>query len=108
MDIGTAIGALRDRIKDLASKQRPLKRARKTTLPLQERRAALEKAGMSPASEFWQTSWEVVERRAHITACLNLMHELKGSEFRHGPGEKWVYQRWDSRLRKEFLSDVKA
>lgn len=108
MDIGTTIRTLRDRVKDLASKQRPLKLARKTKLPVLEREFALKQAGMDPTAEFWKVSWEVIERRAHITACLNLMHELKGEEHRHGHGEKWVYDRWDKKLRQEFLSDVKA
>jgi hypothetical protein len=108
VDIKTAIRALRDRVKNLASRQRPLKLARKTTLPVLDRALALKRAGMDPAAEFWKVAWEVIERRAQITACLNLMHELKGSEHRHNPGEKWVYDKYDKKLRAEFLAEVKA
>jgi len=103
MDTKTAFKALKDRIKDLSGRQRPLKRARKTTLPADERRIALEKAGMSPSTVPTEAAWEVSRRRAKITACLNLCHELRGSEHRHGPGDKWLYGKYDKELREEFL-----
>lgn len=109
MDITMVIRTLRERIKDLASKQRPLKRARKTKILSAERDALLKLCGMAPDTSLGHAAWEVQRRKAVITACINLYHELRGSEYRHNPGcPKWLWDKCDKELRAEFLTDVKA
>jgi len=103
MALRLVVSDLKKRIKDLSVKQRPLKQARKTLLELGQRRALLERSGMGPETTPGDAAWEVLKRRAMITACLNLVHEVCGSEYRHGPGEKWLYEKYDRELRKEFL-----
>jgi len=98
MDTRTTILELRKLIRDLSSKQRPLKRARKTSLPAAERDGLLIQASFSG-----DPSFEVLRRKARITASLNLFHELHGSEHRHGHGDEYLYQRADKELRSELL-----
>lgn len=103
MDTKMVVKALKDRIRYYSERQRPLKRARKTTLPDAERIAALEQAGESKETTPAGAAWEVKDRRAIITACLNFVHEICGSEYQHGPGDVWLYDKHAQRLRKEFL-----
>jgi len=99
MDTKIMIRKLRVLIQDLSSKQRPLKRARKTSLPAAERDALLIQASFSG-----NPSFEVFRRKARITASINLLHELKGSEYRHGHGDEYLYKRADEELRSELLA----
>lgn len=110
MDTRTAIKELKKRIKDLSSKQRPLKRARKTSVLPHERLSLLKQAAI-------QDNWLEVEkeqtqiasgwvrtRQAMITASLNLYHELRGLQHRHGHGDEYLYRRADEELRSELLA----
>ncbi len=104
-----AIKNLKERIKNLSSKQRPLKLLRKTLLPEDRRTALLAETGMA---ETWKDkgaipyrAWVLVEdRRVEITACLNLYHELRGSEHRHGIDEqsRYYYEKMLAGVRKEL------
>lgn len=108
-----AIKILKERIKGLASKQRSLKLLRKTSLPQERRLALLVEAGMAEA---WKTedvptiscrAWSTVEsRRTEITACINLHHELRGSDYRHGVDEtsRYYYEKTLASLRKEIAT----
>jgi hypothetical protein len=106
-----AIKALKTKIKDLASKQRSLKLLRKTTLPPERRTALLAETGMVKAWEgrdvegISYSAWSLVEtRRTEITAAINLYHELRGSEHRHGVDEQsgYYYEKTLATLRKEL------
>lgn len=99
MDTKTTIRELKTVIRDLSGKQRSLKRARKTSLPAAERSSLLVLAGCDGDPVF-----EVFRRTARITAALNLYHELKGSEHRHGHGDEYLYKRADEELRSELLA----
>lgn len=93
-----AIRTLREKIKALASGQRPIKRARKTLISNEERKDLLTRANVDAG---WikdggkeaaaHACWIVYRRRAEITACLNLSHELRGSKHRHGVREIVAY-----------------
>lgn len=106
----TAIKALKEKLKALAAKQRPLKLLRKTTLPAERRAALLTETGM----ETWKglapedlsyKAWSLVGgRRVEITAALNLYHELRGSAHRHGVDDQdsYYYEKKLAELRKEL------
>lgn len=104
-----AIKNLKEKIKSLSSKQRPLKLLRKTLLPEDRRTALLAETGMT---ETWKDrdaipyqAWSLVGcRRIEITACLNLYHELRGSEHRHGIDEQsqYYYEKTLAGIRKEL------
>jgi hypothetical protein len=99
MDTKTTIHKLKTLIRDLSGKQRPLKRARKTSLSAAERSSLLVLACFEGDPVF-----EVFRRTARITAALNLYHELRGSEHRHGHGDEYLYKRADEELRSELLA----
>jgi hypothetical protein len=105
----SAIKSLKEKIKGLASGQRTLKTLRKTTISEELRKELLSKAGMT---ETWKVmdevpykAWSTVEtRRTEITACLNLYHELRGSEYRHGieKGSEYFYEKTIANIRKDL------
>ena len=105
-----AIKILKEKIKTLSSKQRSLKLLRKTSLPQERRAALIAETGMTEwAKETLETisyrAWSTVEsRRTEITACLNLYHELRGSEHRHGidKASEYYYEKTLASLRKEL------
>lgn len=79
---------LKDRLIALSAAQVHAKRARK-------RRSSVELAVLHG---------DILRRRVEITACLNLYHEIRGSEHRHGIEKGWDW-RHDSilaRLRTEM------
>ena len=103
-----AILKLREKVKSLSVKQRPLKKARKTSLPEEDRRSILSDAGVewkpsSPWESHVMAAIEVGRRRAMITAAINLSHELRGSEHRHGHGDEYLYKKCLEELRTELL-----
>lgn len=84
------IRALKERIKALTILQEKTKRARKTTMPKQEwdalRVDILKSSGRPTGYEWWDHASAASDarlRKAEITACLNLYHELRGSGYRH-------------------------
>jgi hypothetical protein len=89
------------RLAELAALQIKAKRARKR-LPEAEL-AALRLDLCASADPEWNAQRDVVLRRIALTACLNLYHEVRGSEHRHGirEGFDWVYQSKLALLRKE-------
>lgn len=109
MDTKTQIHKLKSKIKGLSREQKCLKRARKTSIPLLECRLLLAQGGLtlttlSPGKP--EDAWlEVERRRLVITACLNLYHELRESEHRHGvaKADLYWYRQCEGSLRKEFL-----
>lgn len=94
---------LRDRIKDLAAEQRLLKRARKTTMPKAEWekiRIELDRPKGREGERAWtpqDAAYEADANTTRITACLNLYHEMRGSEYRHN-AEGYYYEK---RLKEE-------
>lgn len=108
-NVKAAILAIREKVKMLSVKQRPLKKARKTSILEEDRRSILLDAGVewkpsSPWESHVMAAIEVGRRRAMITAAINLSHELRGSEHRHGHGDEYLYEKCLSELRKELLS----
>lgn len=78
-----AIIALKSKIKQLSSDQK----ADKTLIrlpnngrgsPEWKKKAAATKYG------YINPQWDILQRAAKITAALNLYHELRGSDYRHG------------------------
>lgn len=105
-----AIKILKERIKTLSSKQRSLKLLRKTTLPVERKAALLEETGLTgslkseDAQALSYRAWSTVEdRRLEITACINIYHELRGSQYRHGVDKTalYYYEKTVARIRKE-------
>lgn len=104
-----AIKSLKERIKTLAARQRPLKLLRKTSISEEHRSLLLAMTGMTEA---WKgldpqalsySAWSFVNgRKTEITAAINLYHELRGSEHRHGGDGDWCYERALAALRKEL------
>lgn len=109
MDTKNAVRELKRKIVKLSLAQKFLKKARKSTLPKEERETLLLKAESDwrPSSVFEShvaAAVEVVKRRAMITAAINLSHELRGSEHRHGTQDEYWYRRSDQELRSELLA----
>jgi len=102
MDTKTAIRTIRGRLKDLAVTQRKAKRARKTTIPKDERTALLKELGILYPE--WAHA-DVMRRKVEITALINFRHELLGSPYRHGVREdtKADYEGHMNELRKELV-----
>ena len=88
---------LRDRIKDLAAEQKLLKRARKTKMPKDQWEKIRVELGRARDWTPQYAAFEADTNSLRITVCLNLYHELRGSEYRHG-GEGYYY---DKRLNEE-------
>ena len=78
METREAIHAIKDRIKELAVLQHKAKRARKTTIPSEERNSLMSECGIENSAATY-----VFYKKAEITALLNFYHELRGSEYRH-------------------------
>lgn len=106
----SAIKILKEKIKSLSSKQRSLKLLRKTSLSPERRAALIAEVGMTdwmketPETVSYR-AWSTVEtRRTEITACINLYHELRGSEHRHGVDEtsRYYYEKALANIRKEI------
>lgn len=108
MDFPTAVGIVRSRIRDLSSLQRKGKRARKTTIPASEREALLRDIGLVGRPNY--AAQAVMDRRGVITAHLNFLHEIRGSEHRHGvkKGTDYAYDEAIADLRFEIGISMKA
>lgn len=110
MDTNAAIYMLREKVKALAVKQRPLKRARKTSIVGEERSKLIAEAELdwkpsSPWGSHVMATIEVHRRRASITAAINLSHELRGSKHQHGHGDEYLYERAINELRKGLMAE---
>lgn len=83
---------LKSRIKELAAEQKLLKMARKTTIPKDQWEKIRLELGRARdwTPEF--ASYEVGSNTTRITACLNLYHELRGSNHRH-KAEGYYYEK---------------
>ena len=92
METKEAFLKVRDEIKELSALQVVGKRARKTTIPKKESEALLRKFGVETPGE---AAGRVGARKTRITALLNLHHELRGSEHRHGisKGDEYYYEK---------------
>ena len=82
------IHKIRATIKELSALQVKAKRARKTTIPKDERAALLKECGIKYPEWAHQ---DVMDRRAQITAALNYYHELRESPHRHGVRKELTY-----------------
>ena len=107
MEIKEALRNVRDEIKELSSLQVIGKRARKTTIPKEESKALLRKFGVETPAE---AAVEVRCRKRRITALLNLHHELRGSEHRHGieKGDEYSYEKTLKEIKTKLGLVVKA
>ena len=92
---------LRDRIKDLAAEQKLLKRARKTTMPKDQWEAIRKELGRSYDWTPQLASFEAGNNTLRITVCLNLYHELRGSDYRHN-AEGYYYDKLLTEERKSL------
>jgi hypothetical protein len=103
LDVRTTIRQVKSRIKALAVLQKKGKRARKTTIPAEERTALLAELGLTGKSE-WGIAAGVIERRGEISAHLNFYLELRGKKPCHGArsGTEWSYENALAGLRREF------
>ncbi len=103
--VKTQIVMLKEKIKALAALQRRTKRARKTSLPVEES-AALRKelSGGDPEWGPRRAASEAEIRRVRITACLNLYHELRGSAHRHAVREGM--EGYHERFRREVTAEI--
>ena len=93
---------LKEKLKVLAALQIKTKRARKTSLPKEEWLAL--KNELAPKSAYWDHSVAASDarlRKIEITACLNLYHELRGSDYRHACEGYW-YTKAMNELRTEL------
>jgi hypothetical protein len=104
MDTRTLIFNVKQEIKKLAEEQPILKRARKSLLPREE--FAVIKKQFAPDKDWWDhnsAAGMVRDRKIKITAYLNLYHELRGSDYRHGVRDdnKWWYDRCYNKLKEE-------
>ena len=93
---------LKERLAALSALQVEAKRARKR-LP-EATLAALRREITGKDDPSWNAAYDVMERRAKITACLNLYHELRGSDHRHGVrrGWEWSYELMVTLLRQHL------
>lgn len=79
---------MKELIKELEVEQKQLKRKRKTgTLPKECDLFAIIGAKRYDILEAWEAASKAQENRLFITAAINLYHELRGSNYRHGLGE---------------------
>ena len=103
MDTKTAIREIKQLLKSYAVAQRKAKRARKTSIPKEEREQLLKEIGVTYAE---YAHADVMYRKIQITAALNFYHELRGSEFRHGIRELTMTQYDDCfhSLRAKYLA----
>lgn len=99
---------IREKIKELGELQTKLKRARKTTLPKAEwealRSDILDSLSYKFNREMWDHSFAASLASTHkteITACLNLYHEIRGSEYRHAAEGYW-YEKTINAIRDEL------
>lgn len=96
------IAFLKNKLKELGGLQSKTKRARKTTLPKEE--WLVLKNELAPKKAYWDHSVAASDaklRKVEITACLNLYHELRGSEYRHA-GEGYWYDKALKALKTEL------
>ena len=107
METKEAFLKVRDEIKELSALQVIGKRARKTTLPEEESKALLRKFGVETPQE---AAGRVGARKIRITALLNLHHEFRGSEHRHGiqKGDEYYYEKTLREIRTKLGFVVKA
>lgn len=104
---------LKQLIKDLAQEQRDLKPQRKTG-PYEIPRTEHGYVDYGQIPEKVTASNNAAGKMRHnkpkITAALNLYHELRGSDYRHGCPDDWSYQCQYERelevLRKEFKTQA--
>jgi hypothetical protein len=88
---------LKELIKELAAEQVELKKQRKTgRLPEWKRNEwgwVDHREVPSRVKRSWHAAGEVRHNKARITAALNLYHEVRGSDYRHGlpPSDDWMY-----------------
>lgn len=104
------IRMLKERIKTLTILQEKTKRARKTTMPKVEWQTLkvdiLKSSGRTPDRDWWDHASAASDarlRKAEITACINLYHELRGSAHRHDFKEyPYWYEKYLKGLRTEI------
>ncbi len=96
MENTAKIRALKEKIKMLSELQTKTKQARKTSLPKKEWEALKDDILKSISYRYNRDIWDhsfatsyARMRKGEITACLNLYHELRGSEYRHAGNDYW-------------------
>lgn len=104
---------MKELIKQLADEQRELKSQRKTgTLPELELSyfgGVIWDKVPQKIKDAWRAASQVQQNKVRITAALNLYHELRGSDYRHGiPDDPlyWGYDRILQELREQFATET--
>lgn len=101
---------MKDLIKQLASEQPGLKKARKTgpyKQPLTSWGCLDYDALTDEIKACFRAGRKVRDNKAKITAALNLMHELRGSDYRHGySNDPGMYHKYYRELHKEFAEKL--
>jgi hypothetical protein len=97
--------ALRDRIKALAAEQKLLKQARKTKMPKDRWEAIRKELGRDRDWAPQYAAYEADANTLRITACLNLYHEIRGSEYRHN-AEGYYYEKRLKEEREALLAAI--
>ena len=103
---------LKELIKSLAIEQRDLKSQRKTgrvgKIPRTSWGYVDYTAVPAKIKDAWHAASQVQENKPRITAALNLYHELRGSDYRHGVRDEdlYVYGRAMRELREQFATEA--
>lgn len=97
----TKVAKLKERIKALSEMQKLLKIARKTKMPKDQWEAIRVKLGKYKDWTPLEAASDAYVNTYRITACINLYHELRGSEYRHNVQacDKYYY---DKRMKEEI------
>ena len=100
---------MKDLIKQLASEQPGLKKARKTghyKQPLDSWGDLDYDALTDEIKACFRAADDVRCNKAKITAALNIMHELRGSDYRHGySNEPGLYRRYYRELKESLRTN---
>lgn len=97
---------LKELIKKLSAEQIELKKARKTgTYDSKSIHNSWDYASIpEKIRNSWKAAEQVRDNAIKITAALNLYHEIRGSDYRHGVKNKWYYDKELADLRTKLAS----
>jgi hypothetical protein len=95
---------LKELIKRLSAEQKPLKQARKTGTCTYDRAYRVPE----DIAKCHQAANKVQANRVRITAALNLYHEFRHSEYRHGVDEsdKYLYARYFKEISELITAEL--
>ena len=96
---------MKDLIKQLASEQPELKKARKTGTLDKDYTWWNYKQWPEHVKVARQAANKVTSNKAKITAALNIMHEMKGSDYRHGHAKYEYYDMYYRELKESMQAN---